>query len=517
MERGEEMRFEWGWLISCLLAPALPAFAGAPPAELADHVQQLRVADTVSGNEARCLAHPDLPGNAWSKDAAKWRCALLRAPAWTLDEIDALLAGDDGVAELDRRFSRLLEQHYRDQNQREQIFRALSAFDDSERAGAIAARWVSLAPGSGFAHAALASHHAERGWKARGSAFVQKTAQARLNQMSEAFNSAVPLFAKALELEPNLSPACIGMASIGRQMSDALQAAAMSACARIDSDSYYFAYELVFGAQPRWGGSEEQLRNAVAYAAARVDRNPILGALLAEHVGDAPSLADDPVEVADELLAAARMAPSGTLIAAAAGALQAKQEHWEAVIHFSQALRFWPEDDDYRADRARSLIAVGELEWALRDVEAAARLNPQEPWHTYQVGWITHRLYGAAASRPYFKQAMSHPKTRARAIDRYCHTLISDRLDEEAERCTADFVTEFPKSGEAWRQRTHVLARLGRRQEALAALTNFEKYASADNQMHQRALLEVPKFRLKLESESTPTRPDNVESASGSD
>ena len=107
--------------------------------------------------------------------------------------------------------------------------------------------------------------------------------------MTRHFTAAVPLYFKALQIEPRLSVACHRLASIGQQSSDQLQQYATAQCIGIDPESYYPALGRIIAAQPRWGGSDVEMRAAVAYAAARVDRNPILGALLGEAAGYAPS------------------------------------------------------------------------------------------------------------------------------------------------------------------------------------------------------------------------------------
>jgi|GEM_PF-5134277 len=69
-----------------------PPEPDTPPAEWAEYIAQVKAADKVQGDEVRCKAHPDLPGNQWRPGAAQGRCSLLRAPVYTLDQIDALLA-----------------------------------------------------------------------------------------------------------------------------------------------------------------------------------------------------------------------------------------------------------------------------------------------------------------------------------------------------------------------------------------------------------------------------------------
>jgi tetratricopeptide (TPR) repeat protein len=357
-----------------------------PPAQWTAYIAAVRKADAIAGDEARCLAHPDLPGNDWSPDAGKWRCSILRKPMLSLDEIDQLLQAEEGTAELEHRFAQLLDAHYKDQQQREQIFNAFGPFDDSARAGAVAKRWLERSPKSAFANMAMASHHSDMGWKARGTQYAQETPQAQLQRMNDEFALAVPLYLKALEIEPRLSPACTRLAAIGRQSSDELQRYAMRICTKVDPDSYYLALERIFGAQPRWGGSDEALRLAVAYAAARVEKNPTLGALLGEGAGYGPSVADNFGDVVDELVGAVRMAPSGTLAAHAGRGYRVKSDPWSSIAYLSQGLRFWPKNEDWRYERAGQLIVVHDFRWAVTDMQVALEAEPDNGWYHYRMG-----------------------------------------------------------------------------------------------------------------------------------
>lgn len=491
------------WMAACLaLGITTQAAAGegmSVPREWADYLAAVRKADAIVDEEARCAAHPDLPGNAWVPGSAMARCTLLRAPALSLDQIDARLDSKDGLAELERTFEALLEAHYTQQEQREQIFRTLTAFDHSDRARAVSDRWLKLAPDSAFANVASAHHHAQVGWFARGASFMSKISDRDIAKMQEAFLAAVPLYAKALKLNSRLSPACVGLMDIGRQSSREIEQYATAACMKVDPDSYHVAWAAIRSAQPRWGGSEEALRHAVAYAAARVDRNPILGALLGEAAGDPLTMADDYGDVVSELAEVAKMAPSGTLIAAAGRGYRARKDDWRAFVHISQGLRFWPRNDDWRAERANVLMRLGDYEWAQGDMRLALEIDDSDGWRHYRMGQIQEELAGGEeAARPYFKRAMEDPESRRAAIAMYCQSFLLQKRIEEGAECTRALVEEFPDHGEGWRLREWALQMQGDA-SALEARANFVRHADADDPVHRKRLAELqsetPKMR----------------------
>ncbi|MDI9239567.1 DUF4034 domain-containing protein [Lysobacter sp. LF1] len=429
-----------------------------PPAEWASYVAKVRKAEAVKNDEARCLAYPDLPGNKWRQGAAKGRCSLLRKPMLSLDQVDRLLASDEGVVELDRRFAAALDAHYQDPAQRDQVFVAFKVFDGSARAGKVAERWLEAAPRSAFANAAAGTHYSERGWKARGQRFISQTSEADLKRMGDGFSRAVPLYLTALDLEPRLSVACVSLAAIGRQSSDALQQFGMDRCLKMDPDSYHVVQEWLNQVEPRWGGSDAQLAKVVAYAAARTERSPALGVFLGASAGYRPSV-QDYGRFAEELGAAARMGPSAGMAKYAGEGFSARNDTWRAFAYLSQAIRFRPDDPQPRYSRAMLFYNnLKEFAWARADMDVALRAAPNDPDYNYQQARNIQKVKDNLAARPYFKRAMSHPVMGEWATAFYCESFIFPQFQRaEADRCTKDAVAKYPYNGEVWRLRAWTL------------------------------------------------------------
>jgi len=479
-------------------AHAAPPETFAPPAEFSAYVAQVRAADAVQGDEARCKAHPDLPGNRWVPGAGQARCTLLRAPAWTLDQIAKLAATDEGVAELERNFRTLLDAHYRDPSQREQIFVAFRVFDESPRAGDVAQRWLKAAPKSPFAKVAAADHFSRSGWKARGARWASETPQSHLDRMTGYFAQAMPLYMEALELEPRLSVACYELASIGRQSADALQGYASSHCLKVDPDSYHVWKEQVEAANPKWGGSDAQLRQAVADAAARAGRNPLLGTLLGAAVGYDPSMTQDYGLVVEDLATAAKLGPDGTLMSKTGLGYLINRDLWRAFVYYSQALRYWPNNVDYRVERASVLGDLGDDQWERADMEVALKLQPDNPFYQLTMAKLVEKLESPAAARPYYRRAMSGDQHQ-QAMERYCATFMLPTVDPQANACTRALVKAFPLSVNGWYLRTwaaseHDVAAVP------GAAARFRALASPDNPQHQGWLARVNAFEAQQKS-----------------
>src|SRR5688500_16369765 len=349
---------------------ALPAFAQhmgqvqarpalKPPEALVAYFAQVRQAEQITDLEKRCLAYPDLPGNQWPAGAAEWRCLTLRPPALSLEEIEAKLATSDGPAWLEQRLEALLEAHYNDPRERDRVSYVFGQFDGSEGSGDIATQWLRKMPESPFALTAMGMHRAAQGWDARGGEFISKTSEAQLKRMGQLFAGAVPLLTDALEREPRLTPACIALAAIGRQSSDALQQQGLAQCLRADPASYDVVWEWMIAAQPKWGGSIRAMNAVGAYIVQHGPENPTLYSLLAEPPGYEAAHMESHVEGRLEgFVAASRAGPGARMMKSAGHAYWAKDDHWMALAYLSQALRFWPRLQELRALRGLVLHEI---------------------------------------------------------------------------------------------------------------------------------------------------------------
>ncbi|ALN60981.1 tetratricopeptide repeat family protein [Lysobacter antibioticus] len=488
-------------------ANAQPPFQASPlqvPEQWADYWARAKKADGIVDEEARCKAYPDLPGNHWSDGAAQGRCSLLRKPAWSLPQIDAMLSSSGGSADLERRFAALLKAHYDDQSQREQIFRSLEAFDKSSSAGVVAQRWLKLAPESAFAHAALANHYKNAGWAERGTASVSNTPSGQLEKMGQLFAQAIPLYLKALEIEPRLSVACYELAGIGRQSSGELRQMATERCLSVDPDSYYVVYERIRSAQPNWGGSMEEMTNAVAYAAARTKNNPILGAVLGEAAGY-PLTRLDPDSLPKEALTeVSRMAPSGTLMNYASNAYAQSGDYWSAFAYASQATRFWPRNARFRAERGWWLMQLGYYDWAAKDLGVALEEAPGNDYHLNAMAEAVYRSQGLRAARPYYKEAMKGDMRQTASL-RYCESFVmEDPVPAEAKQCSAQLVAEFPSLGEGLALRARALYR-AKDPGALEAIDSFLAQSYLIGDPEKRGVIdEATRWKEELSKSAKP-------------
>ena len=450
-----------GPLALCLLSAHAVAGGNKPTADYADYFAAVRKADSITDPLQRCLAYPDLPGNAWLPGLAKARCTMFLAPKlYSLEAIDKLLTQPGGAATLETAYSALLDAHFNVPAQREHINIALGVFkdEDHDRAERIARAWLAVAPESPFARTSLGHVLERRGWNARGTKYASDTPDENLRKMNAYFVDAAKQYSAAMETNAKLLPACEGLMAIGRQSSDEVQAFATKHCLDVDPASFYVIEELMNAAEPRWGGSDAEMRAVAAYAQARVAKNPVLALFAFHHAFyEIERMKDGDAQALAVLEPAARLVPNAGYLRLVGGAYYRKDDNWKALSYLSQALRFSPNAAPESRYRARALRALGESEWARADAERAVALDAKNGHGQQLLGKIVRELDGPAAALPYFKRALEDSNTREFAFNDYCGSLIDAKQRNEAGKCIDELLAAYPENPEGWRQRLFLI------------------------------------------------------------
>lgn len=479
-------------LFGLLAMPGLvqaQAQAQTPPAQpeaLVAYFAQVRQAEAIQDPEQRCLAYPDLPDNAWPAGAAQARCLLVRAPPLPLAEIESRLATADGGAWLEQHLDEMLDANA-DPRERDRIFHVFDPFDASEHAGSVATLWLRQMPESPFALTAMGKHRAAQGWASRGTQYAYKISDAQLQRMRQLFAGAAPLLSDALKREPRLTPACVALAEIGRQSSDALQQAALAKCLQADPLSYYVVWEWMNGAMPKWGGSMDAMNAVAAYIRQHGPENPMLYSLLSQPLGYEASQMDKYADGQEGFVAASRAGPGARMMTNAGYSYWAKNDPWMALVYWSQAMRFWPDDMEVRGMRGRALHYVRDNAWAVKDLLPAAAADSNDLEVQYATGSALLRLGRLEESRPYLLRAQKLPGHQLGALERYCYTWIRSRESsktKQARDCTAALVSQAPTQGLYWGWRYTVLS-ASRDESWVEAAGQFLLYADPKDPRQQ--------------------------------
>ena len=419
-----------------------------------DDVSSVPAADRVALKA--CLAAPDLPDNKWPEGAGKARCWLSLPQEPSLKEIAATLKGHDGTLELDRRYAEILAAHYKDPLHRDSLFRAYKDFGTPE-GQLLAAVWMTKSPGSAFARLAKGEAALGAAWKARGNAFADKTSDAQFEGMTEQLKLAVPSLLLALHYEPRLSPACVDLMEIGDMVSDEkLYAAAAQQCTKVDPLSWQVNQELLMGADPRWGGSFDAIDRVVDQIRLREKDSPMLASLLAKGIGRRAYMPindnDHLAPIAQELDRAALTAPDVFYIDKAGLAAEQRGNFPKALVYYSQALRFAPDEADFLIHRAQLRIKMHDSTLAYEDAKRAA-IQPDDcgcKKDEANLAMVFRSLVRVDDERAELEKAEKQPKNRLWAMTTMCKSYIEFGFDSEhGLPCTKQLAEEFPGDSEA--------------------------------------------------------------------
>lgn len=346
-----------------------PVFSDA---EMHDFMAKAHRAEAISDPLQRCIAYPDPPGSHWSAAAARAYCtyhmlefmpykdAKALVEAGKAAELDAYL-GDALKKQLTRKESAGLLDH---------IYYGYFSSTSPETRAMIDA-WKRQRPKSAFALAASGQDYMNKAWAARGTRYASDTPRENFKSMGESFKLAREELEKAIAIDPRVLPAYSGLINISRAYGD--MAGASEAARRglaVQAANYSIYGQLLGVAEPRWGGSLDEMSQLIEKAQAHAKDNDLLKLLLPLRAAyEAKITTCDCTDPAIYRTVLDQM-PSGDLLVLAANAADAASKADMAVVYQSEVIRFYPKRDMDRSQRMRHLITLGENSWARADADA---------------------------------------------------------------------------------------------------------------------------------------------------
>lgn len=352
-------------------------------AQLNQFLDAARKAEAIADPLQRCLVYPNPPGLDWSDAVTTAYCHYQFDPM--VKPADARRLIQTGhAAELDERLAEVMHAQLSGLDTHAALDSTfiIDFKNGSEETRSLIDAWKRQSPMSPFALAASGTAYVEMAQQVRGSDYAPKTPQSSFESMGRLLERAHADLNKAVQIDPQVTPAYGAMIYAAALESDG--AYAMNAAKRglaVDPANYTIYARLVWMAQPKWGGTVQEMQGFIAGAQRHAKENPLLRLLLSENDGGEDYVENcncNPITEMDLYRSVyAEAAPVNMLMS---GGWAAKNRNSPAlsVIYRSELLRFDPSKIDHREGRAFDLPLLGQSDWALAEGNALIALAPQD-------------------------------------------------------------------------------------------------------------------------------------------
>lgn len=476
------------------------AFRAAPDPWRA-YFSQAREAERLDDPLARCLAYPDLPGNRWPDGHAEAHCRYHAFRPLPLATVEGYLDRGE-LAALDAVFEALLAAHFSEAGS-EEIHVAIEAFDQSEEAGRISGRWLELAPRSPYALLARANHYKDAAWDARGGKWASETPIEQMRRMGVLAEQAVPLFRRAIALEPRLMPAYVGLLSVAMLGSrEHLEREAYRGAMAHDPACVDFARQRMASLAPRWGGDYERMLSFGVVLSRHVARRPQLAIHIAAPYGDRGNrLSHDnrfDRETADILEIAVRTGSNEDHLRDAGNVFlnlpedQGGPDRWKGVALLLQEYRFNTTNAWAHRQIAWQLVRH-EPEWALRHALAALALDADDASAHYLAGGGYYGSRRWEQAEVHFLRAADDATQRRGALSALGSMWMMHAGLEATEAATKAkpyvdrLLSEYPEEGLGWMLRILISSALDGRTDQ-ESVNMFRKHADRSDPVQAQAV-----------------------------
>ena len=256
------------------------------------------------------------------------------------------------------------------------------------------------------------------GWAARGGAWARDTTPEQFGRMNEFFAQAAPLYMRAMELEPGLIDAHIGLVSMSRSgLGVGGEARLVDQARRIAPGCGELAYDFMQALQPKWGGSYEAMLAYARVLEPEVAASPLIANQLA-----APYLAlfeaahrngeftAEGARTIDEILA---ISSNEAMLGVAADANFRRSDgsatdEAKAVAYLLQRQRF-NQLSPWQARQLGQYLMRQEPEWSLALLADAAARDPDSGYGHYYLGAANYNARRFEEAERHYLLAIGEP------------------------------------------------------------------------------------------------------------
>jgi tetratricopeptide (TPR) repeat protein len=422
-------------------------------------LDRIRAAEAIADEEARCLAYPDPPGISWDPDVVKAFCALTKRRMISWKEIKEAL--DHSHPEvLQRAFDGYLKQTYQPGQHGFLVWTFTWMFDNpSQDVFDTTNRWVEEDPGSAYALAARGTHYVAAAFHARGEELIRDTPPEKIQRMREFSAKARSDLKEALQKNPRLIAAYYVLMDVARLEGDIdLRESSARAALALDPADHSIYDHWMTSAEPRWGGSIDEMRDIASLAIKHRRDNPLLKRALgrpacemaSELMCSACGRKPDYEKSLELYRKSAGFGPNTCFLQNAPWVAEQAGDLASAAIYDSEAVRFL-QDNSTRVRRAYVLADIGRADWAIEDMTRLIAADPKAIEALDARAWIEMRAnkpHEAAASYRAILQA--DPANERGALGLAYVDMSRLRKKDEARTLVAGLLERNPRLARAW-------------------------------------------------------------------
>jgi tetratricopeptide (TPR) repeat protein len=357
-------------------APKAGMFSAA---EIVPFLDAAKKAEAIKDPLQRCLSYPDPPGSHWSPAATHAYCVFRAQSIMSYTDMRSLIQNGH-AADLDRYMRDALQkQRTRPESAGLLDYIYFGNFSDaSKETRALIDAWKKQSPKSAFAYVASGSSYLRMAWNARGERAVSDTPRENFVAMDKWLALGKADLDEAIKLDPHIVFAysmLIDMAMLTGDDESASGAAERGLA--MEPTNYALYGQMIWKAEPKWGGSIQEMSSIAHRAQAYATKNPLLKLLLPRPAAYAANLTDCDCSghsdensyrvVLDDM-------PAADVLAGVATVTNDRHLANLAVVYQSELLRFSPWLDRVRLQRAPYLAAFRQKPWAMEEMaELSAR------------------------------------------------------------------------------------------------------------------------------------------------
>ncbi|MEM7054245.1 MAG: tetratricopeptide repeat protein, partial [Pseudomonadota bacterium] len=467
-------------------------FNATPPSTL-DAIQK---AEKISDLVQRCVKYPQPTGIDWPKAAIEAFCADEFAVLPDYDTVIAWIESGE-TARADALYSRLVENYFDGDFPEGALWKIYGFFKSSdEQTARITRRWIEESPTSPHALIARGAYHLDAARDARGWEVVADTPSQNMSAMAEQADLAIKHIQRGLKRDGKIMPGYAFLIDIGRFIGNrALMQEAFYDALQEDPSTFYVRQQMSDAMMRRWGGSFAEQEQIFKEAEAFLDQNPRLINLGANadvfRALDLYMYEDGPPE--DEYVMpifeqAVAHGPHYTSLYNAGTTARDLGDDLRAVEMYTQILRFSPDHNSVRTNRAAALQALGETDWSIREYQIVLTNDPVKRSALTGLAWIKMGQKDWDAAIPLLERVrVAYPGEVGWSHRQLAWIYLYRTRDFDAAGPIIDeWLEQEPESGAAWLKRVDWLQNTNG-PDLIPSIEQFIEYADLNDEDQQIA------------------------------